>query len=170
MSEKKLSPENFKTIVKTINSICVKQIDTDDTMSIYYHLLNDLSYEEILAGVVFLAKTKENNYSPFSPAEIRNAAKKEENAELSLFVDSIFDQIRLDIIKYPPEKRPKYLAVVNKALERIGGIGAIGSAEEKELFFIKREFKKEITENTGTEEIRNCMLEVKKNKQLLLKK
>jgi len=164
-----MQPEEFKRIVKMINSICVNQIATNDTMSVYYALLKDISYNDILKGITLLAKTKENNYHPFSPAEIRNAALKEQEADLLLFADSIFNQIKLDIIKYPPEKRPKYLPAVNKALERIGGYGAISNATDKNLFFLKKDFKKEIMESPDLEQIKECMIEVENKRQLLLK-
>lgn len=165
-----LKEADFRLLIKMMNSICTVQIETNDTLTMYYELLKDLEYTVLLKAMTQLARTKENLYSPFSPAELIKETKKETNKELLLFADNLFNQIKLDIIKYSADKRPAYSKPIAKALEQIGGIGAISSATEENLFFLKRDFKKEISESSDVNEIIQCMRLVNKNKTTLLLK
>lgn len=166
--EVKLGQENFKFLIKMINSICTKQIDTNDSLSVYYMLLKDKTYDELLEAITYLAKTKENTFSPFSPAEILKAIDRTDDQRLTIFAEDIFNQIKLDIIKYPPEKRPSYIKPVNDALEYIGGIKEIGQATDEDLRFIKNRFKKEIIESPYKDEIKEVLnLEYKNTSEII---
>jgi hypothetical protein len=133
---KLMTHEEFGRGLQLINSVCTKQIDTDDTIETYYLLLKDLNKEDYLTAILDLLKTKENIYNPISPAEIRNKV-----SEKSKYIASqIFDQIKLDIIRYA--ETPKYNPEIELVLQDIGGIGKIKMANEKELSYIERDFLK----------------------------
>lgn len=151
-----LSAETFARGIQLMNSVCTKQIETDDTMNVYYMSLSDLEDSVYLESIMSLIKTKENTISPFSPAEIINKAKEIKNLKIKNL--KIFDRLKLDAIKYGSYNKPKYKKEIEEALESIGGWGKFCNTEEDKLFYLEKEFLKELN------------LKYSENNKLLLKK
>ena len=133
-----LSDEIFARGIQLMNSVCTKQIETDDTMNVYYMTLSDLEDKVYLESIMSLIKTKENIYAPFSPAEIINKAKELKNAKIKHM--EIFDRLKLDAIKYGSSNKPKYKKEIEEALEAIGRWGKFCNTEEDKLYYLEKEF------------------------------
>lgn len=137
-----LTAEMFARGIQLMNSVCSKQIETDDTMNIYFMALSDLEDSVYLESIMSLIKTKENTFTPFSPAEIINKSKEIKN--LKIKHTEIFDRLKLDAIKYGSSNKPKYKKEIEEALESIGGWGKFCNTEEDKLFYLERDFLKEL--------------------------
>lgn len=135
-----LTEQTFARGLQLINSVCVKQIETDDTINIYHLSLQDLDDDIYLSSIMNLIKTKENIYNPFSPAEIINKARELTNQDM--LIEDLFDKLKLDIIKYGYENKPIYPDEIEEAIKKIGGWLKLCNSEEDEIKYIKKDFKK----------------------------
>lgn len=139
-----LSQDTFAKGIKIMNSVCVKQVDTDDTMNIYYITLKHLDNDIYLESILNLIKTKENIYNPFSPAEIINKARDLSNQDKLL--NDLIDKIKIDIIKYGYNNKPNYSPEIENALSSIGGWHKLCLSEKKEFEMLTNEMKNHMPE------------------------
>jgi hypothetical protein len=157
-----LSAETFARGIQLMNSVCTKQIETDDTMNVYFMSLSDLEDSIYLESIMLLIKTKENTFAPFSPAEIINKANELKNLKRKHI--EIFDRLKLDAIKYGSSNKPKYKQEIEEALESIGGWGKFCNTEEDKLFYLERDFLKEL--NVKISENNKLLSKIEKKKLL----
>lgn len=130
----------FTKGITIINSVCQKQLETDDTLTIYYELLKDLNVNDYLNAILEIIKEKEFLHSPISPAEIRNKVKYMKKVNLKAL--DVLDKIKIDIIKYGALRKPTYPIEIEQTIESIGGWGKLCSVDEEKLVFIEKEFVK----------------------------
>lgn len=81
-----MTKETFARGLQLINSILAKnsQLNSPDTMSGYYLLLEDIEDEDYINGVRALMKRWKNPHFIPGPGEIRDAAEKEKFGGLTL--------------------------------------------------------------------------------------
>lgn len=133
-----LTPATFGRGIQLMNSVCHTQIKTDDTTNVYYMSLKDeVEDQEYLDAIMYLIKTKQNVYTPFSPAEILSTVKNKRKKGIS-----IFDLIKLDIIKNGNKER-RYKKEIQDIIDELGGLAYICSVDvenEKEVKRIENSF------------------------------
>lgn len=153
-----LSVESFGRGIQLMNSVCHTQIKTNDTTNVYYMVLKDeVEDQEYIDAILDLIKHKTNVYTPFSPAEILAKIKERRKKDISLF-----DLIKLDIIKHGFQPDRKYKKEIQDLIDQAGGLNYICSIEdEKELKKIENLFN-----NINTKEI----ISLKNNKKVNLLK
>lgn len=135
-----LTAQTFGRGIQLMNSVCHTQIKTDDTTNVYYMSLKDeVEDQEYLDAIMYLIKTKQNVYTPFSPAEILSTVKNKRKKGIS-----IFDLIKLDIIKNGNKER-RYKKEIQDVIEELGGLDYICSVDvenEKEVKRIENSFSR----------------------------
>ena len=135
-----MSKEDFSIGVHLINAVCNKPITTNDTLEVYYSILKDLEFKTYKEAILKLIREKEFIGVPFSPAEIINAYN--EISGKSLEIDRIIDILKLDVIKYGPNK-PAYSEEIEAALLSIGGWDVFCNIENGDYNSIKVELGKQ---------------------------
>lgn len=134
----------FTRGLQLINAVCIKQIETQDTIEIFYHLLQDLSSEHFIPGIQSLMKRKKDIHIYPSPAEIIDAVQhisREDNKKPL----EIFDFIRRDIILFG-KNQPKYRKKIKEIIDKIGGWDSLRFASDADMdkyeqLFIQEYFK-----------------------------
>lgn len=140
-----MTREEFIKGIAMINAVCTKQIESDDTLTMYYAVLKNEDHKDFMEAIVDLVSEKENIYNPFSPAEIKNKIKSKKP---KLIASDIINKLKLDAIKYGSSKKPEYSPEIENALKAIGGWGKFCSTDEDKLVFLEKEFAKELENPT----------------------
>ncbi len=137
-----LNRETFARGIQIMNSIIIKPLNSDDTMDMYFMVLEDLEPDAYIKGMLHLVKTKKYIQTPFSPGEIREASELfSGNNEI---VEKIITQIHLDIIKYGSNRKPKYKPEIEDAINKAGGWGALCFSEGDELNIVLSSLKENV--------------------------
>ena len=100
----------------------------------------NLEFKTYKEAILKLIREKEFIGVPFSPAEIINAYN--EISGKSLEIDRIIDILKLDVIKYGPNK-PAYSEEIEAALLSIGGWDVFCNIENGDYSYIKAELGKQ---------------------------
>lgn len=136
-----MTKEEFIKGIAMINAVCTKQIESDDTLTMYFAVLKNENAEDFMEAIVSLVSEKENIYNPFSPAEIKNKIKSKKP---KLIASDVISMLKIDAIKYGSFKKPDYPLEIENALKAIGGWGKFCSTDEDKLIFLEKELAKEL--------------------------
>ena len=156
-----MTKEQFGRGLQLINAVTTNQIETNDQIDVYYLLLGDLDGDTYLKAIIRLLKTKENMYSPPSPAEIIKYYEEEKDNELE--IDNILDYIKRDILLRGKRKQPKYKKEIRKTIEALGGWNYLCSTEDNIDKKFKKVYKEKIEKSKRKilEENKSSMIEMK---------
>lgn len=159
-----MKKETWARGVQIINAVMTEkgQINTPDTIEVYYQLLKDIDDKDFIEAVTLLMKEKTNIYIPPAPADIRNYVKKVRNVNSK--AREIFEYIKRDIILFG-KNCPKYKKRILRALDSIGGWNKVRQSTEEELKKLEESFIKfyeedfEITDSSLLEKKEQIFLE-----------